>query len=134
MERDASLDQSHRPSSWSAARRQGEAALLRALERASGTADEDTRDALRAFVEVLVAEGVTPEAAVIALKEAILRAHFLFRYEPMVREHLRTTLVSECIDHYFLVRTPDDALQVPRAGQRALDSSRDGDAGRSLRE
>ena len=101
MRSDASSPQPHRPSSWSPARRQSEADLLTAIERSGGRDDAPTRSALRAFVEVLADEGLPPEGAVIAVKDALGRAHFLTRVEPLIRDQLRTTLVSVCIDHYF---------------------------------
>jgi hypothetical protein len=115
MESDARSAMSHRLSSWSLARRQGEATLLRLLECTMSVEDDATRRALHAFVEALVDEGLTPEAAVIALKEALGRAHYLYRFEPLVREHLRTSLVSECIDHYFIALGTDHLIPPARA-------------------
>jgi hypothetical protein len=49
-----------------------------------------------------------PEAVVIALKNLLLRARTLHKFEPEARVELRAALVSECIAHYFGVETPDD--------------------------
>jgi hypothetical protein len=108
MESDARHLQTRGPSSWSAARRLAEAALLHTLERVTRVDDDKMRPAVRTFVEALVKEGLTPEAAVIALKETFGRAHSLHRFEPLVREQMRAEWVSECIDHYFVARTADD--------------------------
>ena len=110
MNPDARVPQ-HDPSSWSDARRRADSTLIRALERTSTTEDDATHAALSAFVDLLVAEGHTPEATVIALKDALTRAHLLYRLEPLFREHLREGLVSACIDRYFATRTPDDVRQ-----------------------
>jgi hypothetical protein len=108
MELDARTSQPHPSSSASAARRQGEANLLRTLERSTSGEDSATMRALRALVDILVTEGLTPEGTVIAVKEAVGRAHFMHRFEPLFREHVRAALVSECIDHYFVARGCDD--------------------------
>ena len=132
MESDARFARSHRPSSWSAARRQGEATLLRLLERTMSAEDEETRRALHAFVDALVDEELTPEAAVIALKEALGRGHFFYRFEPLMCEQLRVALVSECIDHYFVARGADDVSSrgsVKTPVERARELPRGGDAG-----
>ncbi|MEO6528927.1 MAG: hypothetical protein ABIP93_20080 [Gemmatimonadaceae bacterium] len=106
--------------------------MLRMLERASSAEDEGTRRALREFVEVLVAEGATPEGTVIALREAVDRAHFLYRIEPLAREHLRTALVSECIDQYFFVNRADGSgAAVARAAERATQQEENDDASES---
>jgi hypothetical protein len=108
MESGARDSHEHGRSSWSAARRLAEATLLRTLERVTAANDSAMRPAVHAYVDVLVSEGVTPEAAVIALKETFARAHVLYRFEPLVREQMRSAWVSECIDHYFATRTADD--------------------------
>lgn len=135
MEYDARSATSHRSSSWSTARRQGEATLLRLLECTMSVEDDDTRRALHAFVDALVDEGLTPEAAVIALKEALGRGHFFYRFEPLMREQLRAALVSECIDHYFVARGADDVIsRAPMASsvERAREVPRRDDAGASF--
>lgn len=118
MESGARDSHDHGPSSWSPARRLAEDTLLHTLERVTAANDAAMRPAVHAFVEVLVKEGVTPEAAVIALKESFARAHVLYRFEPLVREQLRSAWVSECIDHYFAARRSDDVTL------RATDSAR----------
>jgi hypothetical protein len=115
MQPDAHLEMPRDASLWSAARRLAEAGLLGMMERARSSGDEDTRDAVRTFVEVLVRERFTPEATVIAFKDALTRAHFLLRYEPLVRAQLRDAWVSQCIDDYFAAREirdgPSGAVQ-----------------------
>jgi hypothetical protein len=54
---------------------------------------------------------------VIALKETFARAHVLYRFEPLVREQMRSAWVSECIDHYFATRMTDDVA--PRTTEPA---------------
>jgi hypothetical protein len=108
MEFGARDSHEHGPSSWSAARRLADTALLRTLERVTDIDDEGMHPAVHAFVEVLVKEGLTPEAVVIALKDTFGRAHFLNRFEPLVREQMRSAWVSECIDQYFASRATDD--------------------------
>jgi hypothetical protein len=89
-------------------RRRTAAALVRALETSPNVAEPATRDAVRAYVEALVREGLPPEAVVIAFKETLVRARALQRFEPELREQFRASLVSECIERYFLASTPDD--------------------------
>jgi hypothetical protein len=89
-------------------RRRTAAALMRALATNADVADRNTHGAVRAYVETLVREGLPPEAVVIAFKETLTRAQSLQRFEPELREQLRASLVSKCIEHYFLVHTPDD--------------------------
>jgi hypothetical protein len=118
MKSDARVPQ-HDPSSWSDARRRADTTLIRALERTSTADDDATHSALSAFVDLLVSEGLTPEATVIALKDALTRAHLLYRLEPLFREHLREGLVSACIDRYFATRTPDDVRRSEDVPRRA---------------
>jgi hypothetical protein len=89
-------------------RRRTAAALGRALEASPEVANPTTRAALRAHVDVLVREGLTPEAVLIAFKETLARAQSLQRFEPELREQIRASLISECIERYFLASTPDD--------------------------
>ncbi|MDB4882125.1 MAG: hypothetical protein JWL95_891 [Gemmatimonadetes bacterium] len=129
MDSDAGQTHSHHAAGWSAARRQSELTLLRTLDQARSAEDERTKRALHAFVEVLVAEDLTPEATLIALKGALLRADFLIRCEPLVREHLRETLISECIDHYFASgRSADIRAGATRSEASQRDSSNADDA------
>lgn len=107
MNSDARFDW-ERMNTSSEARRRAENALAHALERSPHVSHLATRDALHSFVDVLVAEGLMPETAVITVKELLLRAHALQRYEPDAREQIRAALVSECISHYFEARTADD--------------------------
>ena len=101
----------------SAARREAEHALAQSLGRSPSVSDPSTRAAVHAFVDVLVREGCTPEAAVIAVKELLGAEPVLFRYEPEERMHLRTALVSECIARYFETRGADDLpARAPRTG------------------
>lgn len=90
-------------------RRRTAAALVRAVATSADVANPTTHEAVRAYVETLVHEGFPPEAVVIAFKETLTRAQSLQRFEPDLREQLRASLVSKCIEHYFLASTPDDA-------------------------
>jgi hypothetical protein len=92
----------------SEARRAAETELARAVDSSPHADDPATRDALHAFVDELVREGLTPEAAVIAVKEVLLRAGVLYRFEPETRTRVRSAMVSECIQRYFAVRRADD--------------------------
>ena len=89
-------------------RRRTEAALVRAIDVSPDATSPETLAAIRAFVDVLVDEGFLPEAAVIAFKAALTRSESLHRFEAEPREHLRSALVSACIDRYFIARTADD--------------------------
>ncbi len=120
---DARSDREHMTTSREAKRR-AEMALTLALDESPHVTHPATRVALHAFVDVLAADGMMPEAVVIAIKDLLLRAHPLHRYEPETRIELRTALVSECIAHYFGVHTTDDAppvrpkLTIIRGGER----------------
>jgi hypothetical protein len=98
----------------SAARREAEQVLAGALGRSPSVSDPSTRAAVHAYVDVLVREGSTPEAAVIAVKELLAAEPVLFRYEPEERTHLRAALVSECIARYFQSRGDDMPARAPR--------------------
>jgi hypothetical protein len=120
------------PTSCSAARRFADAALLRTLERVTQSNDEAMRPAVRAFVDVLMREGATPEAAVIALKETLAKAHVLYRFEPLVREQMRSMWVTECIDHYFATRPADDLpARAAETARQQREQSRPGQTGES---
>jgi hypothetical protein len=97
----------------SEARREAETELARAVDSSPHADDPATREALYAYVDELVREGLTPEAAVIAVKEVLLRARVLYRFEPELRTRVRSAMVSECIHRYFAVRQTDD-LPAPR--------------------
>ena len=107
MHRDAWSDREHMTTS-SEARRTAEVALAVALDESPEITHPPTRAALHAFVDVLAADGLMPEAVVIAFKDLLLRNPSMHRYEPETRAELRTLLVSECITHYFGVSTTDD--------------------------
>jgi hypothetical protein len=92
----------------SEARREAETELARAVDRSPHAEDAATRQALHAFVDELVREGLTPEAAVIAVKEVLVRARVLYRFEPEMRTRVRAAMVSECIQRYFAIRQADD--------------------------
>jgi hypothetical protein len=98
----------------SEARREAEAELARAVDRSPHAEDSATREALHAFVDELVREGLTPEAAVIAVKDVLVRARVLYRFEPEMRTRVRAGMVSECIQRYFAVRQADD-FPAPRS-------------------
>jgi len=109
-------------------RRRTAAALVRTLEASPEVANPTTRAALRAYVDVLVNEGLPPEAVVIAFKATLVRARSLQRLEPELREQIRASLVSECIERYFLASVPDDvrAPITPRLEIVRDDRSSDG--------
>ena len=107
MESGARDSHAQGPSSWSAARRLAEAVLVQRLERVTDIDEQEMRQSLYAFVDALVQEGSTPEAAVIALKDTFGRAHFAHQLEPFAREQMRSIWVSECIERYFAVRGDD---------------------------
>lgn len=121
MHSDARSDREHMTTS-SEARRRAEEALAHALDESPHITHAATRSAVHAFVDALAAQGLMPEAVVIALKDLLLRNPSMHRFEPEVRAELRTALVSECIAHYFGARTPDDVpparpkLKVIRGG------------------
>ena len=123
MHRDAWIDREHMITS-SEARRRAEVALAVALDESPEISHAATRAALHTFVDVLAAEGLMPEAVVIAFKELLLRAHPFYRFEPEARAGFRAALVSECITHYFGTHATDDApparpkLTVIRGGDR----------------
>ncbi|HTK47708.1 MAG TPA: hypothetical protein VL328_07015 [Gemmatimonadaceae bacterium] len=98
----------------SEARRAAESELARAVDRSPHTEDAATRQALHAFVDELVREGLTPEAAVIAVKDVLVRSRVLYRFEPEMRTSVRAAMVSECIQRYFAVRQADD-FSAPRS-------------------
>jgi hypothetical protein len=134
MESGAHDSHAHGPSSWSAARRLAEAVLVQRLERVTDIDDEELRRAVHAFVDVLVREGSTPEATVIALKETFGRAHFAHRFEPLAREQMRSVWVSECIERYFDVRGHDLAPRAsgPAELQREIPRAEDGGTSATL--
>ena len=103
-------------------------ALALALDESPYVTHPATRTAVHAFVDALAADGLMPEAVVIAFKDLLLRNPSMHRFEPEARAELRTALVSECITHYFGAHTPDDVpptrpkLKIIRGGD--LDASR----------
>ena len=108
MHRDAWSDREHMTTS-SEARRTAEVALAVALDESPEITHPPTRAALHAFVDVLAADGLMPEAVVIAFKDLLLRTHPFYRFEPEARAAFRAALVSECIAHYFGAHVTDDA-------------------------
>jgi len=112
MYSDARSDRENMTTS-SEARRRAEVALALALDESPQVTHAPTRDAVHAFVDALAADGLMPEAVVIAFKDLLLRNPSMHRFEPEARTELRTALVSECILHYFGARTPDDMPPPP---------------------
>ena len=138
MHSDARSDREHMTTS-SEERRRAEEALAVALDESPYVTHAATRTAVHAFVDALAADGLMPEAVVIALKDLLLRNPALHRFEPEARAELRTALISECITHYFGVQPPDDVLpprpklKIIRGGgldgpHRSADPSPDGRA------
>ena len=80
-------------STSSEGRRKAEAALVHALDVNPDVSDPATNAAVRAYVDVLVGEGLLPDATVIAFKAAMSRAESLHRFESEVREQIRASLV-----------------------------------------
>jgi hypothetical protein len=85
------------------------AALVRAIDVDPDATSPGTLAAIRAFVDDLVDERVLPEGTVIAFKRALSRSASLNGLDAEAREHLRSALVSACIEHYFAARAADDA-------------------------
>ena len=139
MYSDARSDREHMTTS-SDAQRRAEAALALALDESPHVTHPATRAAVHAFVDALAAEGLMPEAVVIAFKDLLLRNPSMHRFEAEVRTELRTALVSECITHYFGGQTLDEVpppptrpkLKVIRGGfdgsRASADSTPDGRA------
>jgi hypothetical protein len=113
MYSDARSDREHMTTS-SEARRRAEVALAVALDESPHVTHAATRAAVHAFVDALAAEGLMPEAVVIAFKDLLLRNPAMHRFEPETRAELRTALVSECITHYFGAHIPDDVPSPPK--------------------
>lgn len=112
MYSDARSDREHMTTS-SEARRTAEVGLALALDESPHLTHPPTRAAVHAFVDAMAAEGLMPEAVVIAFKDLLLHNPSMHRFEPEVRAELRTALVSECITHYFGGRTLDDVPPPP---------------------
>ena len=108
MDSDAPSLSASGESGWSSKRRTMQARLLRALERMRSIDDQQTYDALEALVDTLVMERLTPEATVIAVKDAIGRSTCLSRFEPSMRERVRCSLVAACIERYYEVSAEAD--------------------------
>jgi hypothetical protein len=89
-------------------RRRTEAALVRAIDTDPSVDASTTHAALCRYVDLLADEGLLPEAVVIAFKSALGRAESLHRFDADVREELRASLVSACIQRYFTRRPADD--------------------------
>jgi hypothetical protein len=90
-------------------RRRAEAALVHALDANPDVADAATHAAVRAYVEALMADGLLPEATVIAFKATLSRAESFHRFESETREQLRAALVSTCIERYFEAGVADES-------------------------
>jgi hypothetical protein len=123
---DVRSDREHMSTS-SEARQKAEVALAMALDESPHVTHPATRDAVHAFVDALAAEGLMPEAVVIAFKAVLLRDPTMHRFEPETRAELRTALVSECITHYFGGQTMGDAP--PPSKRPKLKVIRGGEAG-----
>jgi len=100
-------------------RRRTEAALVRAIDMDPDATSPEMRAAVAAYVDVLLDEGLLPEAAVIAFKATLTRAESLHRFEAEAREQTRARLVSACIDCYFASRL-DDEVRVSRTASLRL--------------
>lgn len=94
-------------------RRRTEAALVRAIDMEPSVETSTTRAAVYRFVDLLADEGLLPEAVVIAFKATLSGSASLQRFEPDVRESVRSALVSACIQRYF-TRRPADDVRVTR--------------------
>jgi hypothetical protein len=89
-------------------RRRAEAALVRAVDVNPDVATDGTRSAICAFVDLLVDDGLLPEAVIIAFKTTLAQAHSIHRLDAETREATRSALVSACIQRYFTRRVADD--------------------------
>jgi hypothetical protein len=89
-------------------RRRTEAALVRAIDMDPDVSAATTRSAICAYVDLLVSDGLLPEAVVIAFKSALGRAASLHRVDAETRERVRAALVSACIERYFGGPLADD--------------------------
>lgn len=89
-------------------RRRAEAALVRAIDADPDVSSPATFGAVCAYVDALAADGLLPEAAVIAFKTTLAQVESLHRFEADAREQLRSALVSACIHRYFGKRVADD--------------------------
>lgn len=89
-------------------RRRTEAALVRAIDANPDVTSPTTFGALCAYVDALAADGLLPEAALIAFKSTLARVESLHRFEAESRDQIRSALVSACIDRYFGGRVMDD--------------------------
>ena len=112
MYSDAPSERDHMTTS-SDARRKAEVALALALDESPHITHPATRVAVHAFVDALAGEGLMPEAVVIALKDLLLRNPSMHRFEPETRVELRTTIISECIAHYFGGQTLEEVPPPP---------------------
>jgi hypothetical protein len=106
-------------STTSEERRRTEAALVRAIDVNPDATSPETLAAIGAFVDVVLDEGLSPEAAVIAFKTALMRTQSLPRFEAEARERFRSALVSTCIECYFATRIADD-VRVSRVSSLRL--------------
>jgi hypothetical protein len=103
-------------------RRRSEAALVRAIDANPDASAPATFAAVCDYVDALASDGLLPEAALIAFKNTLGRVESLHRFEGDTREHLRSALVSACIQRYFGIRPADD---VRAAGSPTLRLVRD---------
>lgn len=108
------------------ARRRAEVALALALGESPHVTHPATRVAVHAFVDALAADGMMPEAVVIAFKDLLVRDPSLHRFEPETRVELRTALISECIAHYFGGQTLDEGPPPARPKLKIIRGGFDG--------
>jgi len=106
-------------------RRRAESALERAVDVNPDVATDATRAAICAYVDLLVDDGLLPEAVVIAVKKILSRTASLHRLEPEAREEMRSALVSACIQRYFARRLPDDVRIATAPPLRLVRAERD---------
>jgi hypothetical protein len=105
-------------------RRRAEVALERAVYVNPDVVSEVTHAAICTYVDLLVDDGLLPEAVVIAFKRILSRTASLHRLEPEAREEIRSALVSACIRRYFMRRIPDD-MRIATSPLRLVRDERD---------
>jgi hypothetical protein len=89
-------------------RRRTEAELIRAIDVDPSVGAPATHAAVCRYVDLLVDEGHLPEAVVIAFKATLAESPSLQRLKADVRDALRASLVSACIERYFTRHVADD--------------------------
>lgn len=101
-------------------RRRTGAELVRAIDMDPSVDAPSTYDAVCRYVDLLADDGQLPEAVVIAFKATLTESESLQRFEPDVRDAIRSALVSACIQRYFTRRVADDVRITKRRTLRLV--------------